>query len=69
MSLGASRVRVVVEVEVPEGDEEGVYREEFRRELAKRTLNILLDRGTEPAREAVEEILREKKREEGKRSP
>ncbi len=61
---GASRVRVVVEVEVPEGDDEGVYREEFRRELARRILNILLDRETEPAREAVEEILREKEREE-----
>ena len=64
MSVGASRVKVVVEVEVPEGDDEGVYREEFRRELAKRMLNILLDRETEPAREAVEKILREKGEEE-----
>jgi len=54
------RVKVVVEVEVPEGDEEGVYREEFRRELAKRILNILLDRETEPAEEAIREVLREK---------
>ena len=61
MSAGASRVKVVVEDEVPEGDDEGVYREEFRRELAKRILNILLDRDTEPAKEAVAEILREKK--------
>ncbi len=38
-----SRVRVEVEIEVPEGDDEGVYREEFRRELAKRLLNVLLD--------------------------
>ena len=54
---GASRVRVVVEVEVPGGDEEGVYREEFRWELARRILDILLDRETEPAREAVVDIL------------
>jgi len=58
-----SRVRVMVEVEVPGGDDEGVYREEFRGELAKRILNILLDQGTEPAREAVAEILREKEEE------
>jgi len=56
----------VVEVEVPEGDDEGVYREEFRRELAKRILNILLDRETEPAKEAVVEILRGK---EGEAQP
>ncbi len=62
VSSSTSRVRVVVEVEVPEGDEEGVYREEFRRELAKRILNILLDRETMPAREAVEEVLREKEK-------
>jgi len=58
----AQRVKVVVEVEVPEGDEEGVYREEFRQELARRILNILLDRETMPAREAVEEVLREKEK-------
>ena len=52
-----------MEVEVPEGDDEGVYREEFRRELARRILNILLDRETEPAREAVVEVLREKESE------
>ena len=61
MSPGVSRVRVVVEVDVPEGDDEGVYREEFRRELAKRILNIILDRETEPAREAIVEILQEKR--------
>jgi 2-phospho-L-lactate transferase/gluconeogenesis factor (CofD/UPF0052 family) len=55
-----SRVKVVVEVEVPECDDEGVYQEEFRRELAKRILNILLDQDTEPAKEAIAEILREK---------
>ena len=64
MPTGVSRVRVTVEVEVPEGDDEGIYREEFRRELARRILNILLDREAEPARRAVEEVLREK--EEGK---
>ena len=64
MPAGESRVRVTVEVEVPEGDDEGMYKEEFRRELAGRILNILLDRETEPAREAVVEVLREK--EEGK---
>jgi hypothetical protein len=64
-SLGwreTSRVKVEVEVEVPEGDDEGVYKEEFRHKLAKRILNILLDRETEPAREAVEEVLREKEK-------
>ncbi len=61
MSSKTSRVKVSVEIEIPEGDEEGIYREEFRRELAKRILNILLDRNTEPAREAVEEVLREKR--------
>ena len=60
-----SRVRVEVEIEVPEGDDEGVYREEFRRELAKRLLNVLLDWNTLPAKEAVEEVLQEKKREGG----
>ena len=58
--FGAFHVRVVVEVEVPEGDVEGVYRKEFRRELARRILNILLDRETEPAREVVVEVPREK---------
>ncbi len=56
----SKRVAVVVELEVPEGDEEGEYTEEFRRELASRILDILLDRGTVPAREAVKEVLREK---------
>ena len=60
MSKGTSKVRVTIEVEVPEGDDEGAYGEEFRGELAKRILNILLDRDTVPAREAVEEVLREK---------
>ena len=63
MPVRASRVRVVVEVEVPEGDDEGVYREGFRRELARRILNILLDRETEPAREAAVEVLHEKRKE------
>jgi len=61
--VGVSRVKVVVEVEVPEGDDEDVYREEFRREPAKRMLNILLDQETGPAREAIEEILCEKREE------
>ncbi len=60
-SSKGSKVWVEVEVEVPEGDGEGSYREEFRRELARRILNILLDRDTLPAREAIEEVLREKK--------
>jgi len=59
MSSKASKVWV--EVEVPESDGEDSYREEFRRELARRILNILLDRDTLPAREAIEEVLREKK--------
>ena len=57
--LRESRVKVVADIEVPEGDDEGVYREEFRRELAKRLLNIMLDRNTEPAREAILEVLQE----------
>lgn len=65
MPVETSRVKVVVEIEVPEGDEEGVYREEFRRELAKRILNIILDQETESAKEAVVEILREKRKEGG----
>ncbi len=62
--MEASRVKVVAEVEIPEGDNEGVYREEFRRELAKRILNIILDQDTEPAKKAVVEILREKREKE-----
>lgn len=62
MSVRTSRVKVMVEVEVPEGDDEDVYREEFRRELARRILNIILDQNTEPAKEAVVEILREKRK-------
>ncbi len=46
------------------GDEEDVYREEFRRELAGRMLNVLLDREVEPAKEVVVETLREKQSEE-----
>ena len=53
----ASRVKVVVEIEVPEGDDEGVYREEFRRELAKRIINVLLDRDTVLAHEALVDSL------------
>jgi len=59
-----SRVKVVVEIEIPEGDDEGIYREEFRRELARRILNIVLDRETTSAREAIEEVIREKERRE-----
>jgi len=62
--LRASRVKVVVEIETPEGDDEGVYREEFRRELAKRIIDVLLNRDTVPAREALVEILREKEEED-----
>ena len=62
--MRASRVKVVVEIETPEGDDEGVYREEFRRELAKRIIDVLLDRDTVPAREALIEILREKEEED-----
>ncbi len=67
MSMGSrtSRVRIEVELEVPIGDDEGVYREEFRRELAKRLLNIILDRDTVPAKEVIEEVLREKEEERG----
>jgi len=61
--LRASRVKVVVEIEAPEGDDEGVYREEFRQELVKRIIDVLLDRDTVPAREALVEILREKEEE------
>ncbi len=60
MSTGKSKVRITIEVEVPDGDDEGVYREEFRRELAKRILNVLLERETVSAKEAVEEVLQEK---------
>ncbi len=56
------RVRVNVEIEVPEGDMEGVYREEYRRELARRIANILLDMDTEPARDIIENILRGKEK-------
>ena len=62
--MRASRVKVIVEIEAPEGDDEGVYREEFRQELAKRIINVLLDRDTVPAREALVEILREKEEED-----
>ena len=62
--MRTSRVKVVVEIETPEGDDEGVYREEFRRELAKRIIDVLLDRDTVPAREALVEILREKEEED-----
>ena len=53
-----------MEVEISEGDEEGIYREEFHRELTKRILSILLGRETGPAKEAVMEILRERESEE-----
>ena len=53
-----------MEIEAPEGDDEGVYREEFRRELARRIIDVLLDRDTVPAREALIEILREKEGED-----
>ncbi len=62
--MQASRVKIVVEIEAPEGDDEGMYREEFRRELAKRIIDVLLDRDTVPAREALIEILREKEEED-----
>ncbi len=65
MGSGTSRVRIEVELEVPVGDDEGVYREEFRREFAKRLLNILLDRDTAPAKEVIEEVLNEKEEERG----
>jgi hypothetical protein len=55
--------RVKVMVEVPNSDDEGVYREELWRELAKR--HIMLIKNTEPAREVDGEILREKEREQG----
>ena len=55
--LRASRVKVVVEIEAPEGDDEGVYRDEFRRELAKRIVDVLLDRDTVPAREVLIDSL------------
>ena len=61
--MRASRVKVVVEIEAPEGDDEGVYREEFRQELVKRIIDVLLDRDTVPAQEALVEILREKEEE------
>jgi hypothetical protein len=64
MPSKTSKVKVEVEVEVPEGDDEGVYREGFRRELAKRILNILLDKDVEPAKQAAAEALHEKSREE-----
>ncbi len=64
MGIEVSRFRITIEVEVPKGDDEGDYKEEFRRELAKRTLNIILNREIEPARKAVEEILRGKESEE-----
>lgn len=60
VSSKKSKVKVEVEVEVPEGDDEGVYREEFRRELAKRILNVMLDKDVEPAKRAVAKTLREK---------
>ncbi len=60
MSKGSSKVRIMVEVEIPEGDEEGLYREEFRRELARRILDVLMERDTQLAREAIDEVLREK---------
>jgi hypothetical protein len=39
-----------------------VFREEFRRELAKRILNILLNKDVELAKQAVTEALHEKNR-------
>ena len=46
-----------MEIEAPEGDDEGVYRDEFRRELAKRIVDVLLDRDTVPAREVLIDSL------------
>ena len=54
-----TKERMVDLVGIPEGDEEGLYREEFRRELARRILDVLMDRDTQPSREAIEEVLRE----------
>ena len=48
------------EVGAPEGDDEGLYREEFRRELARRILDVLMDRDTQPAREAIDKVLAER---------
>ena len=55
--MRVSRIKVVVEIEAPEGDDEGVYRDEFRRELAKRIVDVLLDRDTVPAREVLIDSL------------
>jgi hypothetical protein len=60
VSSKTSKVKVEVDVEVPRGDDEGVYREDFREELAKRILNILLDKEVEPAKQTVAKALREK---------
>ncbi len=53
--IRVSKVKVEVEIEVPEGDEEGLYTEEFRRELAKRLLDVMLGRGI-PAEKVFEEL-------------
>ncbi len=60
MPLKQSKVKVEVEIEVPDGDNEGMYKTEFREKLAERILNILLDKKTEPANQVVEKILNEK---------
>ncbi len=60
MPLEQSKVKVEVEIDVPNGDSEGKYKTEFREKLAERILNILLDKKTEPANQVVEKILNEK---------
>ena len=50
-----SKVKVEVEIEVPEGDDEGLYTEEFRKELAKRLLDVMLGKGI-PAEKVFEEF-------------
>ena len=52
-------MKVEVEVEVPDGDDEGLYTEEFKRELAKGILETLLGE-TEPAEKVFEELEKER---------
>ena len=54
-----SKVRLEVEIEVPEGDDEGLYTEEFKKELAEGILEALLGK-TEPAEKVFEELERER---------
>ena len=57
--VSISKVRLEVEIDILDGDDEGLYTEEFKRELAEGILEVLLGE-TEPAEKVFEELERER---------